>query len=169
MFLLVAQKAIDLGCTIVKEDLALGKVIESKDISIVTKDNSRYYFHLPEAGEIETQIIYGGDERLHRGNNECSNSIIEAGYSSIREKTIYRARLFCITGYDGENGDFITRPDCLTKVYHSLVRYVKKIAPYTELTDTVERYDGSEYEWKHKEYVTKTCLDLRNDEGYKLK
>ena len=35
-FLLVAQRAVDLGCTVVKEDLKLGKVIESKDIGIIT-------------------------------------------------------------------------------------------------------------------------------------
>ena len=29
-FLLVAQMAVDLGCTVVKEDLKLGKVIESR-------------------------------------------------------------------------------------------------------------------------------------------
>lgn len=33
-FLLVAQMAVDLGCTVVKEDLKIGKVIESKDAGI---------------------------------------------------------------------------------------------------------------------------------------
>ncbi|MFR3752156.1 MAG: hypothetical protein ACLTW9_07000 [Enterocloster sp.] len=35
-FLLVAQMAVDLGCTVVKEDLKIGKVIESKDAGIIT-------------------------------------------------------------------------------------------------------------------------------------
>ena len=30
-FLLVTQMAVDLGCTVVQEDLKIGKVIESKD------------------------------------------------------------------------------------------------------------------------------------------
>lgn len=34
-FLLVAQKVFDLGCTIVKEDLKLGRVVKNKDISII--------------------------------------------------------------------------------------------------------------------------------------
>lgn len=60
----------------------------------------------------------------------------------------------------------------MTKVYHSLVRYVKKIAPYTEFTDILismkdENY-GEEYEYRHKEYITKNCLDLINNKGYKL-
>lgn len=64
------------------------------------------------------------------------------------------------------------RPECLTKVYHSLARYVRKIAPYTEITDIriskdLENY-GKEYEFRHKVYITKTCLDMVNNEGYKL-
>ena len=60
----------------------------------------------------------------------------------------------------------------MTKVYHSLVRYVKKIAPYTEFTDilisTKDENYGEEYEYRHKEYITKNCLDLINNKGYKL-
>lgn len=67
-FLLLAQKAIDLGCTIVKEDFDSGKVIESSDISIIASfcenlPNNCCYFHLPEAGEIKTHMI-NGKERL---------------------------------------------------------------------------------------------------------
>ena len=107
----------------------------------------------------------------------------EAGYSSIvnepagvagsrQKKEIHRARIYCISGYYDENEKYIQRPDCLTKVYHSLVRYVKKIAPYTEFTVILismkdENY-GEEYEYRHKEYITKNCLDLINNKGYKL-
>ena len=62
-FLLVAQRAVDLGCTVVKEDLKLGKVIESKDIGIITPYGTSnypdYYFHLPEAGAIEVLTVNG--------------------------------------------------------------------------------------------------------------
>lgn len=60
-FLLVAQMAVDLGCTVVKEDLKLGKVIESKDAGIITPYGTSnypgYYFHLPEAGAIEVLTV----------------------------------------------------------------------------------------------------------------
>ena len=54
-FLLLAQKAVDLGCTIIKQDLDLGKIIESDDIHIIAPYSERfgakdYYFHLPKAG-----------------------------------------------------------------------------------------------------------------------
>lgn len=185
-FLLVAQKAVDLGCTVIKEDLASGKVLEGKDVSIITPYGKHmhtcYYFHLPEAGAIEIHTI-NGKEYLNCSYNANGNSVIEAGYSFTinepagaagirRKKELHRARLYCITGYYDDNEEYIPRPDCLTRVYHSLIRYVKKVAPYTEFTSIListkaENY-GEKYEYRHKEYITKTCLDLVNNEGYKL-
>lgn len=186
-FLLLAQKAIDLGCTIVKEDFDSGKVIENKDICTVAPSygnfhNTRYYFHLPEAGKIKTHME-NGKEKLDSCFQANGNVLIEAAYSFIIDKPtgicvnrpkkeIKRARIYCITGYYDENGEWIPRPKCLTKVYNSLARYVKKIAPYTEIVDVRisikdENY-GEEYEYRHKEYITKTCLNMRNKEGYKL-
>ncbi len=187
-FLLLARKAIDLGCTIVKEDYDSGKVIESSDISIVTSfceklPNNCCYFHLPEAGDIKTHMV-NGKERLESLLSANGNALIEASYSFIvneptgvcgnrRKKEIRRARIYCITGYYDENGEWIPRPECLTKTYNSLTRYVKKISPYTEIVDVRtsmkdENY-GEEYEYRHKEYITKTCLDMRNNEEYKLR
>mgnify|MGYP006928123394 CR=1 FL=1 len=185
-FLLVAQKAVDLGCTIVKEDRDCGRVTESREIGMITPYKNRcsasYYFHLQEAGEIEIQTV-NGKEFLCHGFNAGGNAVIEAGFSVIkdeptgvcktkRKKEIHRARLYCITGYYDENGEYIPRPECLTKVFDSLVRYVKKIAPYTEIVEEQismndEDY-GEIYEYRHKEYITKTCLDLVNNEGFKL-
>lgn len=181
-FLLITQKAVDLGCTIVKEDPDSGKVTESRDVGIVTPVLHRYYFHLPEAGDIKLRTV-NGTERLDGNYSATGNAVIHAGYSAIvnepaevcgkqQKRLIRRARVYCITGYYDEKGEYIPRPECLTKVYNSLVRYVKKIAPYTELSDVLvsirdENY-GEEYEYKHKEYITKTCLDMRNNKGYQL-
>ena len=88
------------------------------------------------------------------------------------EKIIRKARLYCITDYYDENGNLIKRPECVTKTYNSLTRYVKKLAPYTELTDTfISMKDDTylqEIEYKHKEYITNYCLKLRESE-YELK
>lgn len=181
-FVLLAQKAIDLGCVIVKEECDSGKVIESRDINIVTENDKDYYFYFPEVGNISIRAV-NGKERVDCGFSASSNAIIEAGYSFImnepigscgkrRKKEIRRARLYCQSGYYDENGDYRSRPECLTKIYNSLARYVKKIAPYTELTDIRvsikdENY-GEEYEYRHKEYITKKCLEMRNSEGYEL-
>lgn len=175
-FVLVAQKAIDLGCTIIKEDRNTGKVMKSSDVSIVTPEERRYYFHLPEAGEVMIKMGKGGSEYIDRGYTSSANALIEAGYSYIidepNRKSITRARLFCISGYYDGGSEYIPRPDCLTKVYNSLARFVKKVAPCTELTDTAVRMHGEdcgeEYEYTHKEYITQACLELKVNEGYKL-
>ena len=176
-FKLIAQKAVELGCEIVREDLSKfekTKVTVSRDLSILTDENGAYYFfHLPEAGRIKTNNYECG-ERLDHGFGESGNSIIEAGYSRISdaEKRVSSDRLYLTTGYYDKNENFIYRPDCIVKVYNTLARYVKKIAPYTELTDTYtsirEENYGQPVEYQHKEYVTPFCLDLRENKGYKL-
>ena len=174
-FLCVAQEAVHLGCTIVREDAASGSVLKSGDIRVVTPDIKSYYFHLPEAGDIAVRTI-NGRERLDHGFSASGNAIIEAGYSFVahepERKEIRRARIYCITGYYDDHGAYIARPRCLTKVYDSLARCVKRIAPYTELTDlrvsTRGEDYGEKYEYIHKEYVSKTCLRMREQEGYRL-
>ena len=88
-FLLVAKKAVDLGCTIVKEDRDLGRVTESKEIGVITPYKNRcragYYFHLPEAGELEIQTA-NGTEFLCHGFTASGNTVIEAGFSLIKDE-----------------------------------------------------------------------------------
>ena len=108
------------------------------------------------------------------GYNAAGNTVIEAGFSFIHdnEKEITRSRLFVISGYYDESGEYITRPECLTRIYHKLVRIVKKTAPYTEITDhIISRHDHDylqEKEWKHKEYISASCLELKVSKNYRL-
>ena len=92
-------------------------------------------------------------------------------YVSPENKKISRARLFCISDYY-DKGNLIKQLECVTKTYNDLARYVKKISPYTELTDIAigSREDNylQEIEYKHKEYITSYCLNLR-ESGYKLR
>lgn len=174
-FLLIAQRALEVGCTIIREDAATGRVIEQDDISIITLDQSDgYYFHLLEAGPIEIERIPGG-ERLRRYNCDGGNVVIDAGYSPIinaeGRKIIRRGHIGCETGYYDETGRFMARPECMTNAYNILLRYVRKLAPYTELTDKSfysGGEDGKKSKYVHREYITKVCLELRNKEGYKL-
>ena len=146
-FLLLSQKALDLGCTIVKENLDQGRVIESESISLITPyetySRTSYYFHLPEAGEIRI-LNADGKDYLDYGFTATGNAMIEADYSLIideptgaagirRKKEIHRARIYCISGYYDENEKYIPRPDCLTNVYNSLARFIKKLAPSTKI------------------------------------
>ncbi len=169
----LAQKALDLGCEIVREDLSKfekTKVTISRDLDMITdEDGAWYFFHLPEAGNIKIKN-YDCGERLDHSFNECMNSTIEAGYSRVikEEKHIRRARLYLATGYYDKNEEFICRPDCIVKVYNALARYAKKLAPYTEITRSYINKDGEEVDYKIKEYISPRCLELFRNEGYTL-
>lgn len=174
-FLQLAQKTLELGCSIVREDKSAGTVTESRDIEFITEDRKIFwYFHLPEAGELETEL-YDGKERLNGIYNACSNSVIEASFSRIKneEREIFRGRLYLSGGYYDKNKNFISPPDCIIKTYNSLVRYVKKLSPYTEITRTRVYaggdMDGQKDEYKTKIYISPFCLDLKENEGYKLR
>lgn len=170
-FLQIAQAALDYGCVIVKPDL--GKIKYGQTLDIITEDKCCYYFYLPEAGTLMAQQIPFQSEQLI-GYNAAGNTVIEAGFSFIHDnkKEITRSRLFVISGYYDEMGNYIARPDCLTRVYQKIVRIVKKLAPYTELTDHIISTRNSDYlqekEWKHKEYVSASCLTLKLSKNYKL-
>ena len=72
------------------------------------------------------------------------------------------------SGYHDENKKDIPRPDCLTKVHNSLVKYVKRQRLYGICGDFISTKDenhGEAFEYRHKEYITKTCLNLVNNEG----
>lgn len=49
----LAKAAVSLGCVIVKNDMNTGKVVQSSDISIVTRDCYDYYFYLSYAGPLK--------------------------------------------------------------------------------------------------------------------
>lgn len=77
-----------------------------------------------------------------------------------------------ISGYYDEQGEYISRLECVTKIYNKLVRITKKIAPLTELTDKYTSIKDDTYlhevEWKHKEYITPEYLNLKESNNYKL-
>ena len=170
-FIQVADKALKSGCEIIIDDHTRGIII-GKSLDMITTDCTRYYFHVSEAGDIAIKLV-NGKKRIDNSYSASGVTLIEAGYSFISSEKmrINRARLFCITDYYDSNGVLIKRPECVTKIYNSLSRCVKKIAPYTEIIDTVISTQDESYlqeiEYRHKEYITDNCLILRNS-GYKL-
>lgn len=173
-FVLLAKKALELGFIIYREKPdANGKVICGTNIEVITEGEKNYYFYLPMAGKIE--IINRNGIKHVRNNPSNGNVVVEAGYSHVNEKSnpkkITRSRIYCSSGYYDNNRNYIERPESLTQAYNSLAKYVKKIAPYTELHDSRislknENY-GQTVEYNHEEYVTDWCLQKRED-GYIL-
>ena len=165
-FLLIAKKALDLGCEILKNSSDDGKVIVKKSTDIVTEDCYSYYFHVPEAGNYKI-LKNDMEEKIDDGYNASGATLIEADYSRIltEKNRITRARLFCISGYYNDDDCLIKRPDCVTKIFNSLVRYIKKTAPYTEFEHYVlnPMYYGKKF--MTKEYITEKCLNrvIEND------
>lgn len=71
-----------------------------------------------------------------------------------------------------QNGrEFTSRSEKTTRAYNSLARLVKKIALYTEITSfyisPLRENFGEKGEYKHKEYVSRFCID-KMAEGYAL-
>lgn len=170
-FLQIAQEALDCGCIIMKA--VSEKLVSGRTLEIVTKDEHNYWFYVPEAGDLSGQTIPVEAKEIC-GYSSAGNAVIEAGFSFRKDesKKITRSRLFVISGYYDEQGEYIPRPECVTKIYNRLVRVVKKIAPYTELTDICYNYNEKNQcdsrEYKHKEYITPEYFKLKECEHYKL-
>ena len=164
-FVLLAQKAIDLGCDIISDSNTGIKKGCSTDI--VLKDNIWYYFYIPEAGDFKTKEQWD-KERVDHGHNSSGITLVEAWYSTVNsdDKYITKARLYCITEFYDAEGKLIKRPECVTKVYDSLTRYVKKIAPYTEVEYCPANPNFEKV--KQKIYITPKCLTLVQEQNYSL-
>lgn len=166
----LAQYALDIGCMICKQEN--GKIVCSNSVDIIMPDYKKYFFYFPEAGNLHIQL-QDNKEQIG-GYNISGNVVIEANFSRIwhDRKEISSGRLFLITGYYNAQGQWIDCPECMKKVYEQLKRNVKKLAPYTEMTDYI--IDNStdvhkQIEWRHKEYITHELFELYVNNGYKLK
>ena len=165
-FLPIAQKALDLGCMIVKP-AGGGKLLYGRTLELVAKEECRYYFYVPEAGKLAGIESPPASKRDWTDYSGVGNAMIEAGFSfrTDKKKKLTRGRLFVISGYYDDDEQYIPRLDCVTKIYHALVRVAKKAAPSTEWTETYISTRPEDYlqEKVHtcKRYISPRCLDLR--------
>lgn len=170
-FFKIAQAALDCGCIIIKKGSE--KLLYGKTLDIVTEHEHSYWFYVPEAGILSGKTLPFNDNDI-QSYSPIGNTVIEGGFSfrNDKSKTITRSRLFVISGYYDEQGEYISRPECVTKIYNKLVRIVKKVAPYTVMIDKyISTKDDTylqEVEWKHKEYITPEYLNLKECKNYHL-
>ncbi|MCR4645580.1 MAG: hypothetical protein K5695_09265 [Oscillospiraceae bacterium] len=171
-FLRLAENALSLGCEIIWDTHA-DSIVRGCSLDVVTPDVIRYYLRVPEAGDITVGTDLNGRQYVDTAPASVS-CLIEAGFSKIwhEEKHIGRNRLYCSTGYYDAGGTFIDRPECVTKVYNALARYVKKIAPLTETLEMrisiADETYLQEVEHRSKQYLTAYCLQLQQA-GYALR
>lgn len=154
-FLKIAGIALKNDCIILEDknnEICIGDTID-----FISEDNKQYYF-APKFNQF--------DNNPNLSLLSYAGVVIQAGFSYIDEsnKKMSRSRIYVGSGYYDDHGDYISRSDEITKIYNKLVRIAKKVAPYTELTDII---DGEE--WKHKEYVSVECLNLRKNNGYNMR
>lgn len=149
-FLSVAQAALNSGCVIYRQSFENGRfqLISGTTLDTIKPNCTGYYFHNPAIGDFK----------------------IEAGFSIPNEEKhlIVANRLYVITGLYADEGNWVSRPDLLTKLYHKLVRVVKKTAPYTEVEHFVVNpmYEGKKF--KSKKYISSDYYDLVKNKDYIL-
>ncbi len=64
-------------------------------------------------------IPFEDETRIGKYSAE-GNTVISAGFSPRRDETkeLVRSRLFVISGYYDDKGEYIPRPECVTKIYN---------------------------------------------------
>ena len=171
-FLLLAQAALDCGCTIFQTRFAdeMWHITQGDTTDFVSADQCRYYFADPAADKIEIeQCSYGA-----RFSGRSALYLIEAGYSEpfipkgCTAKEMTRSRLYVPTSVTDGNGSRLERPESVIKLYQKLARTVKRIAPLTEFMHYAVNpmYEG--ILMKGKAYISPYCLSLLTHETIKL-
>lgn len=165
----LASTALSCGCHIISP---FQPHIRYDDIEKLDPHQYLYYFCTPQADPPLTQYFGSSGETTAGSGVSCP--VITAGFSCIDDaaKRIARAHLSVITGFYDAGGTWIPRDENTTRVYQRLVKSVKKLCPYTELTDSYfdirsETY-GQQMEYRHKEYISPFCLKLKKEQGYHI-
>lgn len=142
---LLVKKAFELGFKAIEK---LNKTTICNCLEEVTFLQQGIYFYLEEAGE----LIVEEDGYI----DILRSPLIESGFSYINEKKkeIRNNRLWVSTGFWSKEEEFIYRSPMLDKKYSSLMTYVKKLAPYTEVEVKAQNpmYDGKKF--IRKVYIT---------------
>ena len=76
-FLQLAQTALDAGCLILKGVYTEEKQNPCEDISVITPDCNRYYFYLPELGNVAYKIDSRGLYYIDFGYNQTGQTLID--------------------------------------------------------------------------------------------
>lgn len=149
---LIVKKAFELGFVAIEGQNNF-RICNSFDEVTFSKHKHTIYFYLEEVG----QLIVKEDGYI----DDLRSQLIESGFSYINEKRkeISKSRLWVSTGFWNNNHEFVQRDEVLDKKYSSLMRYVKKLAPYTEVEVKARNpmYEGRKS--LRKEYITPYLLE----------
>jgi hypothetical protein len=154
---LLVKKAFELGFKVIEGQNNI-KIYNCFDGIVFPKQH--LYFYLEEAGN----LIIKDNGYL----DLFSSPLIESGFSFINanKKEITKSRLWVSSGSWLDNDTFIQRDKILDKRYSALVRFVKKLAPNTEVEVKSQNpmYDGKKF--INKVYITPFLLEKINSSEY---
>lgn len=154
VFVELAQTAIDCGCLILRQNGK--KIVSSQDTSIITASCHKYYFYLPQAGELDQNLPLGCF-------NANGSMVVEANYSTRdKQYALHHASLYLMTTVPTENGGSIETPEIMVKLYKRLVRKMKMLTKFVPVP--AERmlnrltYYADPADRSHKLYFTPKML-----------
>lgn len=159
VFTELAQTALDHGCIIIRRN-DNDEITMSRSTNVITSHSSHYYFYLPAAGTFDSELPLGC-------YNANANVVIEAGYTVGDGHTLFRGRLYLANGYTNAEGKFVERPDCLAKVYRSLVHRMKQLTDFIDvpagrISDRLNNYSDTS-DRSRKVYMTRKLQRLMSD------
>lgn len=150
----LAQEAVNCGCLILRQ--SGNKLISSQDTSVITAGCQQYYFYLPEAGKLDESLPLGCF-------NKNGSMVIEANYTT-RDKnySLHRARLYLMTTVPTLDGESISTPECMIKLYTKLVRKMKSLTTFVrvpaERMSNRMTYYADPSDRSHKLYLTQKMI-----------
>ena len=124
-FLQVAQAALDEGCLIIPKKRTASVPVPSADLSTVTPDCCGYWFYLPELADLELIQDNAGYYYPNYSFNLLGLAMIETGFSRTPAET---ARMYVMTGFYNQDGQWIARSERITAVYNKLAKIARKTA-----------------------------------------
>jgi len=158
-FVKLAQKALDLGCTIIRAR-ADEPQRPCSDLSVLNPSCLDYYFCTPNHTSIQYKRMRDGSYCVDY-DFAASISLIEAGYAAVHDdKRIGGNRLYIATGYYDSNDQWIPRSEEMSRIYDTLARFAGKLAPYHAFTLN----NGKTV----KERVSPRFMNMIENEGYQL-
>ncbi len=154
-YMLIVNKAIELGLKIITKDNNIIASIEEDNIY-----NEIKYFYLEEAGSLklrENGII-----------DILESPIIEANPPYIKNRKVYKSRLWVSSGFWMNEDSFVKRDKKLEKKYDAIVRYLKKITNYVEIEVKDKNPDYERRYFLRKIYITETLYDKVKNKEYEI-
>lgn len=154
-YMLIVNKAIELGLKIITKDNNIIASIEEDNIY-----NEIKYFYLEEAGSLklrENGII-----------DILESPIIEANPPYTNDGKVYKSRLWVSSGFWMNEDIFIKRDKMLEKKYDAIVRYLKKITNYVEIEVKAKNPDYERRYFLRKIYITETLYDKVKNKEYEI-